>query len=40
MPDTWQAKDLEFKDSLEYVFSEDIWVKEDTIECASSYMNV
>jgi len=38
MPDTWQAKELEFKDSLEFVFSENIWVKEDTIECASAYI--
>jgi hypothetical protein len=40
MPDTWQEKELEFKDSLELDFSEDIWVKEDTIECVSAYMKV
>jgi len=40
MSDTWQAKDLEFKDSLEFVFSEDIWMKEDIIEYVSSYMKV
>jgi hypothetical protein len=40
MPDMWQVKELEFKDSLEFVFSEDFWVKEDTIECLSSYMKV
>jgi hypothetical protein len=40
MPDTWQAKELEYKDSFESVFSEDFWVKEGPMEWASSYMKV